>query len=498
MIAERNRTEATKSWQTRLSARDANLHIHLLGIGGAGLSAIAIVLHELNFQVSGSDRQANDNLHALADAGIQIFTEQKAANLTGGYLAQQPDVVLISSAIADDNPERQAAIRLGIPVVKRSEFLPVLLANRQLIAVAGTAGKTTTTAMIVQVLREAGIDAGYIIGASLPGYGNAAAGSHACFVLEADEYDHMFLGFKPSVAVVTNIEWDHPDCYPTPASFRHAFMQFIDSVQREGLIVSCGDDPGAEQLRAYQQTRGPQWLTYGVNEGVDWQAVDVTPIPGGGYQANLAWQKRPEGRLNLRVPGIHNLRNALAALAVAHWLDLPIDLALASLHHFGGTARRFEYKGEARGVAVIDDYAHHPAKLRATLSAARQRYPQQRIWAVFQPHTYSRTQHLLQEMADSFADADQVIVTDIYAAREQDDGRVHADDIVAASDHTHMQHISGLAQTAAYLAEQVQKGDVVITLGAGDSYKIGEMLLKQLLVDRHQESGIKQVQSPNS
>ena len=485
MTAQSERTATTESWQARLTARDANLRIHLLGIGGAGLSAIAAVLCELNFQVSGSDRQANASLQTLAEAGVQIFTEQKAANLTDGQLAQQPDVVLISSAISDDNPERLAAVKLGIPVVKRAEFLPVLLANRQLIAVAGTAGKTTTTAMIVKVLREAGIDAGYIIGAALPGYGNAAAGTHACFVLEADEYDHMFLGFNPSVAVVTNVEWDHPDCYPTPASFRHAFMQFTDSVKRDGLIISCGDDPGAEQLRDYQQTRGPQWITYGVAEAVDWQALDVTPIAGGGYQADLQWQQKPQGRLNLQVPGVHNLRNALAALAVAQWIGLPIKQALDSLHNFTGTARRFEYKGEAQGVIVIDDYAHHPAKLMATLSAARKRYPRQRIWAVFQPHTYSRTKHLLHDMAASFADADQVIVTDIYAAREQDDGSVHATDIVAASVHPAMQHISSLGQTVDYLAGQVQKGDVVITLGAGDSYKIGEMLLQQLAVDSH-------------
>ncbi len=470
-------------WQIRLAAQDTTLRIHLLGIGGAGLSAIAQVLVEMGFQVSGSDRQLNANMQRLATIGVTIFGEQTATNLTGDQGTQPPDVVLISSAIGDDNAERQAAEQLAIPVVKRSEFLPVLLANRQLIAVAGTAGKSTTTAMIVKVLREAGIAAGYIIGTDLPGYGNAAAGQHACFVLEADEYDRMFLGFSPKVAVITNVEWDHPDCYPTPASFRHAFMQFTDSVQRDGVIISCADDPGAEQLRAFQQTRGPQWITYGTANQADWRADAVTPISGAGYQADLAWHNTAQGALTLQVPGLHNLRNALAAVAVAGWYGLPLSTALTSLQQFGGTARRFEYKGEAQGVTVIDDYAHHPAKIGATLSAARKRYPQRRIWAIFQPHTYSRTKHLLQEMADSFADADQVIITDIYAAREQDDGSISALDIVAASAHGQIHHVSGLAATANYLAEHVQAGDVVITMGAGDSDKIAAMLLEKLKID---------------
>ncbi|MFN8491400.1 MAG: UDP-N-acetylmuramate--L-alanine ligase [Caldilineaceae bacterium] len=470
----------TQTWQARLAAQDASLHIHLLGIGGAGLSAIAYLLRELNFQVSGSDRQLGPNLQRLADVGVQLLAEQKAENLTGDRLAQRPDVVLISSAISPENPEYQAALRLGIPVVKRADFLPVLLANRQLIAVAGTAGKTTTTAMIVKVLREGGIAAGYIIGADLPGYGNAAAGRHACFVLEADEYDQMFLGFSPTVAVVTNVEWDHPDCYPTPESFRAAFRQFVASTKPDGLIISCADDSGAEQLRQAQQGERPRWLTYGAAEQADWQAVDLLPVVGGGYQGEIAWRHTPQGRLALQAPGLHNLRNALAAVAVADWAGLPVEGAFQSLATFGGTARRFEHKGTVRGVTVIDDYAHHPTKIVATLAAARKRYPQQRLWAVFQPHTYSRTKHLLQEMAASFADADQVLVTDIYAAREPNDGSVHATDIIAASDHPHIQYTGELAATAAYLAEQVQSGDVVIVLGAGDSYKIGEMLLAKL------------------
>jgi len=473
-------TVTTQAWQHRLAARDAGLAIHLLGIGGAGLSAIAQVLLEMGFRVSGSDRQTNANIQRLAKAGAQIFTAQAAENLTSATLAQLPDVVLISSAIGETNPERQAAAQLGIPIVKRSDFLPILLADRQLIAIAGTAGKSTTTAMTVKVLREAGIEAGYIIGTDLPGFGNAAAGRHAAFVLEADEYDRMFLGFQPTITVLTNVEWDHPDCYPTPASFRHAFMQFVDSTQRDGRIISCADDPGAEWIRTYAQTRGPAWITYGTADHADLHAANVSPIPGGGYQADLAWHQQAKGRLHLKVPGLHNVRNALAALAVADCYTIPTEQALASLQQFNGTARRFETKGEGQGVTVIDDYAHHPAKIVATLAAARKRYPTQRIWAVFQPHTYSRTKNLLQETADSFGNADQVIITNIYAAREQDDGSIHAQDVVAASTHPHIQHIGELAQVTHALVNQVQSGDIVVVMGAGDSYQVGEMLLAQL------------------
>ncbi len=244
--------------------------------------------------MSGSDRQANAGTDHLAEAGATIHLQQAAQNLTSkdGSL---PDVVLISSAIDVENEERHAAESMGLPVVKRSEFLPVLLAERELLAVAGTHGKSTTTSMIVKILRDAGIDAGYIIGTRLPGFGNAAAGTAPYFVIEADEYDHMFLGLRPKVAVITNVEWDHPDCYPTPASFRRAFMQFVDVVDRQGMIVSCADDVGAEQVRTYHATRGAKWITYGAEEIADLRADSVTARADGGVCAKLDLVERPSG-----------------------------------------------------------------------------------------------------------------------------------------------------------------------------------------------------------
>jgi UDP-N-acetylmuramate--alanine ligase len=474
------------SWQARLARRDPTLHVHLIGIGGAGLGPIAHVLLEMGFHVSGSDRQASPALARLAAAGAHVAPTQAAANLTDLLGGSRPDVVLISSAVDPANVEHRAAADLGLPIVKRNQFLGALLANRRLIAIAGTHGKTTTTAMTVQVLRGAGIDCGYIIGAEVPTYGSAAAGSAPEFVLEADEYDHMFLGLRPQIAVVTNVEWDHPDCYPTPASFRRAFMQFTDNVERGGVIITCADDPGAMQVHDYAPTRGPRWLLYGTGESADLRAVQIRSLPGAGMTADLEWWNAPSGHLQLAVWGVHNVRNALGALAAAASCGVAIDTALAALAEYRGSARRFEWKGEAAGTTVIDDYAHHPTEVAATLAAARQRYPDRRIWAVFQPHTYSRTQKMLYQIGESFDAADAVIVLDIYAARELDDGSVNAAELVAASPHHSIRHIAAIPAAAAYLAAHVHPGDVVLTLGAGDGYQVGDTLLRLLQEEKTQ------------
>lgn len=466
-------------WRERLTGQDRALRVHLLGIGGAGLSAIARVLHEQGFIVSGSDRQRSTATERLAGLGIRVLAGQRAENLTAAPAAERPDVVLISSAVDGANPERQAAERLGIPVVKRADFLPVLLANRTVIAVAGTAGKSTTTAMIVKMLRDSGHEIGYIIGAELPGYGNAAAGRDPLFVVEADEYDQMFLALRPHVAVITNVVWDHPDCYPTAERFWQAFRQFATLVPNDGLVVTCADDPGALRLYEQRQSPGPRWVTYGLGPSADLRATNLR-IQSSEQKAALFWQQTPLGELVLAAPGAHNVRNALATVAVADFCDVPLHAALESLHTFGGTARRFEVKGEINGITVIDDYAHHPLKVQATLAAARSRYPGRRVWALFQPHTYSRTKVLLADFAQSFSDADALIVTDIYAAREVDEGAVHARDLVAATAHPRSQHIGRLEDAAEHLAQQVQPSDVVVVMGAGDSSRVAELLLARL------------------
>lgn len=473
----RKRAPKTQTWESRLAEADRSLRVHLIGMGGTGLSAIAQVLLETGFTVSGSDRTRSGAIAGLERLGARFIEGQRAENLTDLPAAGRPDVVLISSAVDESNPERQAAEALGLPVVKRDKFLEAMLARRTVIAVAGAHGKSTTTAMVVKVLREAGIDCGYIIGTTLPGYGSGSAGTSPYFVLEADEYDRMFLGLAPMAAVITNVEWDHVDCYPTPSSYRRAFMQFVDQVAREGIIISCADDPGAEQVRAYSFSRGPNWIAYGTEPGADLRATNLRPIPGSGTSLDMIWWNAPAGSMRLQVPGEHNVRNALAALSVAAWCGIPFDIAVPALESYGGTARRFERKGEAGGITVYDDYAHHPTEIEATLSAARRRHPDQRIWALFQPHTYSRTRHMLYRMGDSFEAADEIIVTDIYAAREQDDGSVSASEIVASSSHPHMRYIASLEAAAAYLNAHLQPGDVLLTLGAGDGYRVGEMVL---------------------
>lgn len=476
----KRRTRSFTEWQQRLANGDPTLRVYLVGMGGAGLSAIAHVLLETGITVSGSDRTAGEAALTLEAKGARFFAGQRAENLTELPEGKRPHVVLISSAVDATNPELQAAEALGIPVTKREGFLPALLARRTVIAVAGTHGKSTTTSMVVKVLREAGIDAGYIIGTVLPGYGSGSAGTSPYFVIEADEYDHMFLGLTPACAVITNVEWDHPDCYPTPSSFRRAFMQFVDQVPREGMVISCADDAGAEQVHTYSYSRGPNWITYGTDPDADLRAANLRAIPGRGTETDLIWWNAPAGSLALAVPGLHNVRNALAALAVASWCGIPFALAIPSLEGFTGTARRFELKGEVGGVAVYDDYAHHPTEIEATLLAARRRFPERRIWAVFQPHTFSRTRHMLYRMGDSFEQADRVIVTDIFAAREVNDGSVSAGELVAASSHPSIRHIAKLADAAIYLMEHLEPGDVLITLGAGDGYRVGEMVLNHL------------------
>jgi len=469
--------------------------IHFIGIGGAGLSAIATVLLEQGYTISGSDLRASPVTERLARLGATVHIGHAAANLGDA------DWVVVSSAVPDGNPEVEEARRRGIPVVKRAEWLGRMMADKRGVAVAGTHGKTTTTAMIALILRDAGLDPTFIVGGDIPRLGtNAAAGSGDVFVIEADEYDHTFLGLQPEIAVVTVVEWDHPDCYPTPASMNEAFRQFVALVPPGGLVIGCGDEPGVQELfeeigrlenRKNERSMGdlqasspPTFqpcnlllTTYGLNAGNDWRAIELRPNAQGNYDFTLARAGARLGEVSLGVPGTHNVKNALAALVVAGELGVPFDQAAATLADFTGVGRRFEIKGQAGGVLVVDDYAHHPTEIRATLAGARARYPDRATWALFQPHTYSRTRALLDDFAAAFADADHVVVVDIFAAREVDDGSVSSRDIVDRMRHPDARYVGPLDDAAAFLAARLRPGDVLITLGAGDGYRVGEMVL---------------------
>jgi UDP-N-acetylmuramate--alanine ligase len=447
-----------------------NARVHLVGIGGIGLSAIAKVLLEEGHRVSGSDLKLSSITDALADMGATIYQGHRAENVGDA------DLVILSSAIPADNPEAAAARARGVPVVKRDWMLGHMMEGRFGIAVAGSHGKTTITAMIALSLAEAGLDPTFIVGGVLENLGtNAKAGRGEHFVVEADEYDHTFLGLRPRIAVVTNIEMDHPDCYPELGDLVKAFRQFVDLVPDQGCVIGCGDEERVRRVLAGEQ--GPDVVTYGLGEGVDWRAVDIRSNELEGSDFVALNEGQPVGEFTLRIPGLHNVQNALAVLTVAHRLGLELAGVREALRDFRGVQRRFELKGEVDGIVVIDDYAHHPTQIQTTLRAARERYPERTIWAVFQPHTYSRTKALLDEFAASFADADHVIVTDIYAAREFDDLGVSAADIVARMKHPDARHIPGLDEAADRLSDYLKSGHVLITLGAGDGYRVGEDVL---------------------
>jgi len=443
------------------------MHIHLIGIGGAGLSAIARVLHGWGYRVSGSDRQASALTEALAAEGIAVSIGHRAEQVAGA------DLVVVSSAVPADNPEVVEARRRGLPVVKRERFLADLTAGKRTLAVAGTHGKTTTTAMIAWVLLEAGLDPTFVVGGVLQNLGtNARAGHGPYFVIEADEYDRAFLGLRPAVAVITALEHDHPDCYPTFAEVRRAFTAFVERLTSDGRLIVCGEDEEAGRLG---REAGRPLETYGFDAAWDWQARGSAL---GHHAAFEVWHGG--GRLGtcaLQLPGRHNVLNALAALAATAQVGVEFGVAAAALTRFQGTKRRFEVKGQAGGVVVVDDYAHHPTEVRATLDAARLKYPGRPIWAVFQPHTYSRTAALMDDFAHAFGQADHVIVTAIYAAREKPLPGVSGAALAARIAHADVRAVETLDEATALLLREVQPGDLVITLGAGDGYLIGERLL---------------------
>lgn len=462
-------------------------HVHLIGIGGSGLSAIARFLLESGETVSGSDRQMTPLLDSLRLAGAQIYIGHAAQNVASA------EVVVRSSAVPDENVEVQAARKAGIPVLKRADFLDRLVADRRLIAVAGTHGKTTTTAMLAWMLTALHLDPSYIIGSIPSDLGsNAHAGRGDLFVLEADEYDRMFLALRPHLAVITNVEHDHPDCYPTAEDFYQAFVHFARQVAADGYLLACGDDAGARRLLTQLAADGRRVRAYRLHPAspqadADYWAARLRPNTFGGFtftayaRSSTVRPGRRLARLALRVPGRHNVSNALAALAVADLLALPIKEAAAALSAYRGASRRFELRGETGGVVVIDDYAHHPTEIKATLAAARARFPQRRIWAVWQPHTYSRTRLLFNEFAASFEDADVVLVTEVYAARElpPQDGFT-ARQLVAAMSHPAAFFIPQWREAADFLLHRLQPGDVLLVLSAGDAHQISAQVLEGL------------------
>lgn len=449
-------------------------HTHFIGIGGTGLSAMARVLHESGQTVSGSDRALSPLAAALRADGVTVYEGHSPANVQGAT------VVVRSSAIPDTNVEVQAAHALGIPVLKRADYLGKLMDGRTGIAVAGTHGKTTTTSMIAWMLTALGLDPTFISGGVIANLDtNARAGKGIPFVIEADEYDRMFLGLRPKIAVVTNVEHDHPDCFPTPEDFFQAFREFVGKIPADGTLIACADDPQAAALLHAPKQPGPQRIPYGLSESALARGCNLVSQPGAGFQFDVFFNGRFQTLVTLQVPGQHNVLNALAALSVAYVLGLPLPEAARALGDYRGAGRRFEVRGEANGVLVIDDYAHHPTEIRATLAAARARYPHRTLWAVWQPHTYSRTQTLAAEFAAAFGDADHVLVTGVYAARETAPDGFSLQPLLHAIPHPDVHHFPTLEETTPYLLAHLHSGDVLLVMSAGDADQISQTILEQ-------------------
>jgi UDP-N-acetylmuramate--alanine ligase len=443
--------------------------IHVVGIGGSGLSAIARVLHERGEIVTGSDQAANALSEALVRDGIPVAIGHRAENVAGA------DLVLVTSAVRDDNPEVVAARAAGIPVQRRENFLAELTAGLRTVAVAGTHGKTTTSSLIAWILRCAGRQPGFVLGGVSPDLaGNAAAGGGSIFVIEADEYDRAFLGLHPSLGVITNVEYDHPDVFPSRQDYRQAFESFLELIQ-DRLIV-CREDPVAADLARPGLPRE----TYGLSADADWKAEEIRSNSAGGSDFLVFHAGQSLGLMRTRLPGRHNVLNTLAAMAAVADFDIaPVDLRQA-LTEFRGVQRRFTIAGEAGEVTVIDDYAHHPSEVQATLDAVRGRYPGREVWAVFQPHTYSRLRALAPDFAHAFAGADHVVVTGVFASREQPVPGINAAWLAGQIQHNDVQPAEALEQAAGLVLARLRPPAVVVTMSAGDGNRVGEIVLEAL------------------
>ncbi|KAJ7545984.1 hypothetical protein O6H91_08G019200 [Diphasiastrum complanatum] len=434
--------------------------VHFVGIGGYGLSALAMLALKQGWRVSGSDRTWTHRLDTLQEAGVIVYKGHATGNIVNARTGCVPDTIVVSSAIPKGNVEVEAAKLRGVHICKRAAWLCEATKGYELIAVAGTHGKSTTAAMLSFTLQNLGDDLTAVVGADVPqfpGGGNVMVGSGSRFILEADEYDNCFLSIYPSLAIVTNVEWEHVDIFPNKASVQDAFTKFVLQVKPEGIVVLCGDDEGSRSLASNfidahalqeaglrenkallpQQTKLSKVWMYGLAEGNDWHAEMLAPNVQGGIDYTAVYNGVPMATVSLKSPGIHNVLNSLAVIVVVsvlaiknkHDADLSsgfnamknaAQAASKCLENFVGVQRRFQFLGVAKGCRVYDDYAHHPTEVRAVLQGARQRYGQQHIWVVFQPHTCRRLASMLHNFASAFNDADRVIVAKVYAARVED------------------------------------------------------------------------------
>jgi UDP-N-acetylmuramate--alanine ligase len=447
--------------------------IHFVGVGGSGMSGIAEVLLNLGYAVSGSDLRRGAVTDRLSSLGARFFEGHAAANVADAH------VVVTSTAVRSDNPEVREARRLGIPVIPRAEMLAELMRMKYGVAVAGSHGKTTTTSMVALVLDRGGLDPTVVVGGRLGVLGSGARlGKGEFMVAEADESDRSFLKLSPTLAVVTNVDREHLDTYCDLADVQEAFLGFVNKVPFYGAGIVCLDDPPLQDILPRVERR---LVTYGVSSQAQVSARDVQLKPMSSvYQAVL--EGAPLGTVELAVPGAHNVLNSLAAVAVGIDLGVPFAAIQEGLASFTGVDRRFQVRGEVRGVLVVDDYGHHPTEIRATLETLRTRAGGRRTVVLFQPHRYSRTQLLWDEFCRAFNDADVLLVTDVYAAGEEPIPEASAESLaraISARGHRQVLYAGDLKAALEKLVAEVRDGDVVLTLGAGSVWTLGEELLRR-------------------
>src|SRR2546427_983714 len=456
--------------------------IHFVGIGGIGMSGIAEVLLNLGYKISGSDLKQSAITDRLKVLGAMVSEGHSAGNIAGA------EVVVTSSAINAGNPEVEEARRLHVPVIPRAEMLAELMRLKYGIAIAGMHGKTTTTSMVAAVLAAGGLDPTVVVGGRVDAMGsNARLGKSQYLVAEADESDRSFLKLSPILAVVTNIDREHMDCYRSMRDVKRAFLEFMDRLPFYGMVVACNDDPLLRRLFPQIQRR---LVTYGTRRGSDFQIKLGKPRRKQEEKScvshfHVTYRQETLGAFELKVPGVHNILNATAAIAVGVGLDIPVEQIHSALASFAGVDRRFQLRGSAAGVSVIDDYGHHPTEIRATLAAARE-CGYRKVHVVFQPHRYTRTQSLMDEFATAFENADSLFVLDIYPAGEQPIPEITGEALarrMAEKGTPSVKHVSSFANAATSVIAVAQEGDMILTLGAGSVSQLGPMIIEKLQLE---------------
>lgn len=451
------------------------IHVHFIGIGGISMSGLAEILLQEHFTISGSDSKASDITNMLERLGASVVIGQKAENITDSI-----DAIIYTAAIHPDNPEFQAARSSGKPMLTRAQLLGQIMENyKYSVAVSGTHGKTTTTSMLSLIFMEANVDPTISVGGMLDAIGgNIRVGHSDYFVTEACEYTNSYHAFQPEISIILNVDADHLDFFSGIEEIIESFRTFAHKLKPDGTLIINGD---MDCLPTITKDLQRTICTFGLSEACNYRATDIHYDENGCATYTLVINQKEITQIQLHVHGLHNVTNSLAAIAAADILNIDIETAKRGLAAFGGAKRRFEVKGTFRGATIIDDYAHHPTEIKATLTSAKQ-VPHHEIWCIFQPHTYTRTKALLPEFAEALHYADHVILTKIYAAREQDTGLVSSQDIADILEntyHTKVVYLPEFQDIEDYVEKNCKKDDLLITMGAGDVVNIGENLLKK-------------------